>query len=100
MGSIPGFAQWVKYPTLLQAVGVGHRCGSELVLPWLWHRPSAAAPDLTFGLGISICHRCDHKQTNKKTVWKNSSAQFTYRLKSIDDRTLGDMQNISMAGMR
>ena len=24
--------------------GVGHRCGSDLALPWLWCRPGAAAP--------------------------------------------------------
>ena len=24
--------------------GAGHRCGSALVLLWLWHRPAAATP--------------------------------------------------------
>ena len=24
--------------------GVGHRCGSDLVLLWLWHRLAATAP--------------------------------------------------------
>ena len=24
--------------------GVGHRCSSDLVLLWLWHRPAAVAP--------------------------------------------------------
>ena len=24
--------------------GVGHRCGSDLVLLWLWGRPAATAP--------------------------------------------------------
>ena len=24
--------------------GMGHRCGSDLVLLWLWHKPAAAAP--------------------------------------------------------
>ena len=24
--------------------GVGHRCGSDLALLWLWHRPTAAVP--------------------------------------------------------
>ena len=23
---------------------VGHRCGSDPALPWLWHRPAATAP--------------------------------------------------------
>ena len=24
--------------------GVGHRCSSDLALPWLWRRPAATAP--------------------------------------------------------
>ena len=24
--------------------GVGHQCGSDAELPWLWHRPAATAP--------------------------------------------------------
>ena len=24
--------------------GIGHRCGSDLALLWLWHRPAATAP--------------------------------------------------------
>ena len=24
--------------------GAGHRCGSALLLLWLWHRPAAATP--------------------------------------------------------
>ena len=39
--SIPGLAQWVTGLALLWAV-VGHRCGSDLVLLWLWCRPAAA----------------------------------------------------------
>ena len=42
-GSILGLTQWVKDPVLLQG-GVSHRCGSDLVLPWLWCRLAAAAP--------------------------------------------------------
>ena len=42
VGSIPGLTQWVK--DLAQAVAhTGCRCGSDLVLLWLWHRPAAVA---------------------------------------------------------
>ena len=44
VGSIPGLAQWVKDPGVVMSCGVGHRCGSDLVLPWLWHRPAATGP--------------------------------------------------------
>ena len=43
VGSIPGLAQWVKYPTLPHC-GLSHRPGSDLVLLWLWHRRAAIAP--------------------------------------------------------
>ena len=40
-GSIPGLNQWVKDLVLPQ--GVGHRCGLDLALPWLWCRLAVAA---------------------------------------------------------
>ena len=45
MGSILGLAKWVNDPALLQATTkvVDHRGTSKLLLPWLWHRPAAAA---------------------------------------------------------
>ena len=43
VGSIPGLAQWVEDLALSMSCGVGHRCGSDLVLLWLWCRPAAAA---------------------------------------------------------
>ena len=38
---IPGLAQWDKNLALLR---VGHRCGSDSMLLWLWCRQAAAAP--------------------------------------------------------
>ena len=40
-GLIPGLAPWVKVAV---NCGVGRRCGSDLVLLWLWHRLAAVAP--------------------------------------------------------
>ena len=42
-GSIPGLPQWVKDPVFAVSCGIGHRCGSDLTLLWLWHRPAATA---------------------------------------------------------
>ena len=41
-GSIPGLAQWLRI-WRCQSCGVGHRCGSNLALLWLWYRLAATA---------------------------------------------------------
>ena len=44
VGLIPGLAQWVKdLSGFAMSCGLGHRCGSDLALLWLW-RPEVAAP--------------------------------------------------------
>ena len=52
--------------------GVGHRCGSDPMLLWLWRRLAATAPSLE----ISICHICGPKKTrpNKKSTWVRGHA--------------------------
>ena len=42
--SIPGLTQWVEDWALPQAVLLGPRCGSDLVLPVPWRGLAAAAP--------------------------------------------------------
>ena len=40
--------------------GLGHRCGSDLALLWLWHRPAATAPirplawELPYATGVAL----------------------------------------------
>ena len=43
VGSIPGLAQWVKGSGIATSYSEGCRCGSDLMLLWLWHRLEAAA---------------------------------------------------------
>ena len=45
VGSIPGFAKWVKELALLVSCGAGQRRGSDptLLWLWLWWRLAAAA---------------------------------------------------------
>ena len=43
MGPIPGLAQWVKDPALLQNCGISQRCGSDPELQCPWHRTVAAS---------------------------------------------------------
>ena len=40
-GLIPGLFQWVTDLAFVVNCGVGHRCRSDPVLLWLWHRPAA-----------------------------------------------------------
>ena len=43
-GLISVLAQWVKDLVLPQAAAQVCRCGSDLMLPWLWYGLAAAAP--------------------------------------------------------
>ena len=40
---IPSLAQWGK-DSVAAGCGVGHRCGWDPLLLWLWRRQAAAAP--------------------------------------------------------
>ena len=42
--SIPGLTQWVKGSSVAMSCSIGHGCGSDLALLWLWHRLVAMAP--------------------------------------------------------
>ena len=64
--STPGLAQWVKDLALLVSCGVGHRCGSDPMLLWLWCRWVATALISTHSLRTSICPGNSPKKTKKK----------------------------------
>ena len=60
--------------------GVGHRCGLELVLLWLWHRPAATAPiqslawEPPYAIGMALKKdRREKKRREKDTQVCNSS---------------------------
>ena len=42
-GLIPGLAQWIKGSGVATSYGIGCGYGSDLVLLWLWRRPTAMA---------------------------------------------------------
>ena len=59
--------------------GAGRKCGSDLVLPWLWDRPAAAAPiqsltlDLPYAAGVNVKKKKkkkDQPETGRKYVQK------------------------------
>ena len=68
-GSIPGLAQWVKGSSVAVSGGVGHRCGSDAPLLWLWLWPAAGALiqplawELPYTAGVALKSK---KQTNKQ----------------------------------
>ena len=52
--------------SIAMSCDVGHRCGSDLMLLWLWCRPSSCSPNSTPSLGTSIGHGCSPKCKKKK----------------------------------
>ena len=51
--------------------GVGHKHGSDLALPWLWHRLAAVTPlwllagKLPYAMGVALKSQKTNKQTKK-----------------------------------
>ena len=71
-GSIPGLAQWIKDPAFTVSCGVGHRCGLDPALLWLWRRPAATAPtgplawEPPYAMGAAP-EKARRQKTNKQT---------------------------------
>ena len=59
-GSIPGLAQWVEGSGIARSCSIDYRCGLDLVLLWLWHRPAGTAQngslawELTYVTGAAL----------------------------------------------
>ena len=70
-GSIPGLAQRVKDLALPWAVG--HRCGLDPLLLWLWYRPAATATapiwpliwEPPYAMGVALKRQKRPKQVKK-----------------------------------
>ena len=63
---IPGLTQWVKGSSIAVSCGVVHRCGSDLVLLWLWRRPAAAAPIWPLAWELPYTAGVDPKMKKRK----------------------------------
>ena len=70
---IPDLNQWVKDPAM--SCGVGHRCGSDLVLLWLWCRPAAIAPIGCLAWGPPYASGAALKTPKKKKKKKINSCK-------------------------
>ena len=63
VGSIPGLTQWVQGSGIAASCGVDRRCGSDLVLLWLWCGLAAAALirplawELPYAAGVALKRR-------------------------------------------
>ena len=82
VGSIPGLAQWVKDPVLLQTASVGQRCSHSIAVAVAVTVAVAAScsSDLTPSLGTSICCRCSLSPQRKE---KKKIVNFLFQRASI-----------------
>ena len=55
---------------LAMGCGVGHRCGSDLMLLYLWHRPAATAPVEPLAWEPPYAMIAALKKDQKKKKWK------------------------------
>ena len=64
---------------MVVSCGVGHRCGSDLALLWLWCRPAATTPiqslawEPPYALGVAL----KRPKTKKKKKKKEKAKQTT-----------------------
>ena len=75
-GSIPGLAQWVKGSGIAMSSGVGHRCGSDVVLLWQWCRSATTGPirllawNAPYAMAVAL-----KRQTDRQTESPHSHEQ-------------------------
>ena len=74
-GLIPGLAQWLRISVAVSC-GVGHKCGSDPALLWLWCRLAAVVQTLAWELTQTALKNKKRKKRKKKrlgnlllTVW-------------------------------
>ena len=60
--------------------GVGHRCGSDLVLLWLWQRPAATAPIRPLAWEPTYAESVALKRPKKKKKKRKKEGYVVYEL--------------------
>ena len=71
-GSIPGLTRWVARILRRCGCGVGHRCGWDPALLWLWRKPVAAALirplawELPYASGAALKEKRKEKKRKKR----------------------------------
>ena len=56
--------------------GVGHRCGSDLALLWLWRKLAETAPNGPLAWEPSMCHWCGPEKTKEKEKEKKKKKKI------------------------
>ena len=56
-----------------RSCGIGHRCGWDPALLWLWCRPAAAVPIRPLAWELPIRHKCGPKKQKQNKTSKKSS---------------------------
>ena len=70
--------------------GVGHRCGSDLALLWLWCRLAAVAPirflawEPPYAMGVALIRQ--NKQTNKQKTKKKEERKLQEKMGNLQEK--------------
>ena len=95
VGLIPGLDQWVKGFSVAMSCSVGHRCGSDPALLWLWCRVAADAPirplarELQYAASMALKSKSKQKQKPEKKKWYQSPPHETVLPASQPPEVLG-----------
>ena len=65
---------------------IGHRCGLDPALLWLWYRQKNCSSNLPPSLGTPKCHRCGPRKKKKKKGYSKSLAIREIQIKTIGRR--------------
>ena len=103
--SIPDLAQGVKDQAFAMSCGVDCRCGSDVVLLWLWYRSAAVALIQPLAWELPYVAGMVLKKQNKTTLTRHEDSPVHFKVFShvqhliLEEKTITLLQTL-LSGMR